>query len=844
MSNAEAEATPAPPTGELSERNRIMSTVVRYFSRDQRAAGYLGALAVLLVLSLVAYAASGIVRTVGDITNTRLQLQSLTLESDARAVLEAIRPLVDRPTQNAPIDPATRTAVTAAVVRLDRAGFLAGATYGTDTPLQHLDHAWSAAVESDGAGVHIAEMEQAIAAYMAQVANVTRTAPNLGDAPQSLLDAYGFAIPETGTRVARKAPAQAKAAFQDVLSDFSRAYAAFDYGPQRAMRTAVGKAQDAMTEYGDTDRVTAFDRREQDRIAKELLADLRVLETTAGDGAQSLLTSQLLDEQVLLFWLWVAAIGVLVVGWALAILGAFSVASGNMRHFQTIREERNFARAEREHERIKNALAHSEARFAAVFDRASLGVAVLGLDGVVARKNQALNTMLPDASAHDLGARYPEFEQLVRGAVPGFSYEIEGSTNDRHRWLDVSVSLVHDEGGKPSFAVSIIKDITERRENEERLKRESRFDPLVGLPNRNHLVERMEEMMLHRRQTERPRGLMFIDLDGFKVVNDSLGHEIGDHVLIGAARRIEENVGPIDFVSRFGGDEFVVILEGRDTREELIAFADGLAAKLTEPFDVGGREIYMTVSSGLAICDRPYENVNAIVRDADTAMYHAKATGRARCVVFDSTMREAATRRLVLAAQLRRALEREEIYLAYQPIVCFATARVKSLEVLLRWDHPTLGLVSPAEFIPVAEEIGMIVPFGRFALEHACEQLSKWRAESNDFDGIAVSVNASARELLQNDYCDFVEEVIARFGIRPGDLTLEVTESTVLQSDRYAEGTLRRLKAAGIKLSIDDFGTGYSSLRYLQHFPFDQLKIVWRASRSSRCSWRWAVRST
>jgi diguanylate cyclase (GGDEF)-like protein/PAS domain S-box-containing protein len=825
MSSPEAEVQPAPPPAEKAEGKRILATVVRYFSRDRKGAISFGLLALLLVASLVAYAAGAIVRTQTDIANTQLQLQSLTLESEARDVLEAIRPLVDRKKQNASIDAAMRATATAAIVRLDRDGFAAGPTFGTDVPLQQLDHAWSATVESDGAGVHVGEMQQAIAAFVAQVANVTRTAPNLGGAQQSLLDAYGFAIPETGSRVARKAPAQAKAAFQDVISDFARAYTAFPYLEDRAMRKAVGRTQDAMEAYADTDNATAFDRSQMDTLAKPLLLNLRKLEVLAGDGARRLYTAQLYDEQTVLVWLWIAIVAVLVIGWTLCIIGAASVTAGNIRHFRTIREERDFARTEREHERTKHALANAEARFAAVFDRASLGVAVLGLDGRVARKNEALEKMFPHASAHDLGARYPEFEQLVNGTEPGFAYEIDASTPDRRVWLDISVSLVHDDAGKPSFAVSIAKDITDRRENDERLKRESRFDTLVGLPNRNALIERMEEMMLHRRQTERPRAVLYIDLDGFKVVNDSLGHEIGDHVLIAAARRIEENVGPIDFVSRFGGDEFVVILEGRESREALVGVADALAAKLTEPFDVGGREIYMTVSAGLAICDRPYENVNAILRDADTAMYHAKASGRARCAVFDSTMREAATRRLVLAAQLRRALERDEIYLAYQPIVCFATARVTSLEVLLRWDHPTLGLVSPAEFIPVAEEIGLIVPFGRFTLERACEQLATWRQESNTFDNIAVAVNASARELLQSDYCEFVEEVIARYRIKPGDLTVEVTESTVLQSDRYAEGTLARLKAAGVKLSIDDFGTGYSSLRYLQTFPFDQLKI-------------------
>ncbi len=758
-----------------------------------------------------------------DISTTQRHIDGMLLARDLRDVVDAMRPLLGRANTNAPFDPAARAAVTTAILRLDTDAYGRGAEYGTDEQLQKLDLAWKSAVESDGAGVHLTEMTKALSALSLQVANVTRSGAGTGDAAESLFDAYVFAIPNVGANVARNAPARARDAFRDISDDFGRAYDAL--APGNTAKADVQAVSDALDDYANVDASDAAGLEKQKSLAGGISARLRGLESLAGDNALRLFKDRLADEQHLLIFIWAICILAMLVPIAIAVLLARSVIANNMKDFSNLREERDRERAELETERMRNALASSEARFAAVFDRASLGVAVLDTQGKVARKNDALSSMFPHASAHDLGARYPEFDQLVNGQLPGFGYEIDASKPDRRQWLDVSVSLVHDHTGEAPYALSIIKDITERRETEERLLRESRYDTLVDLPNRNFLMERMEEMGLHRRQTERPRGVLFIDVDGFKVVNDSLGHEIGDHVLVAAARRLEAAIGPLDFVARFGSDEFVLILEGRGSRDDLIAYANRLAAKLTDPFDIGGREVYVTVSSGLAICDRPYESVGAIVRDADTAMYFAKAKAQVGCAVFDSTMREAATRRLVLAAQLRRALERGQLYLTFQPVIQIATAKVTSMEVLLRWEHPTLGNVQPVEFIPVAEEIGLIVPIGRFVLERACAQLADWRRDHSEFDNTHLAVNVSARELLQLDYCDYVEQTIDRFGLHAGDITLEVTESAVLQSDRYAEGTLDRLKRAGVLLSIDDFGTGYSSLRYLQTFPFDQLKI-------------------
>jgi diguanylate cyclase (GGDEF)-like protein len=776
-------------------------------------------LVVLISVPLLGGARALVLRQIDDITISHHQIETVDLLRDVRDVGDALRPYL----ATRRMDADTRADITAALLKLDTDAYGVGAYYGTTDALKQVDAAWSATIAQHGAHPRISDMQRALAALSVQIANVTRSSSGAGGAAESLLDAYSTAIPAVGSEIAHGSPTRALDAFRDIASDFDRAYPELE--APKAAKIAVAQARDAIQKYIDASAGKTLTPRQQKPYADPVVAHLRALATIAADNARRLFIDRRNDQERGLILLEFGTAGVVIICVLTAILLARSIIVGNMRDFEHLRQERDRERIEMENERVRNALKSSEARFAALFDRASLGVAVLELSGAVARKNDAMNEMFPNASAYDLGARYPDFENLITGAITGFTYEIDASTPEKPRYLDFAVSLVNDENGVASFALSIAKDITERRENEARLMRESRFDTLVGLPNRNFLIEQMESMKLHKRQSDRPRGVLFIDVDGFKVVNDSLGHEIGDHVLVAAARRLEEHAGPLDFVSRFGGDEFVLILDGRGTREELVDAANKLALSLADPFDIGGREVYVGVSAGLAVCDRPYENVGAIIRDADTAMYHAKAAGRNRTAVFDNTMREAATRRLVLAAQLRRALERNQLYLAYQPVVRIAASKVTSLEVLMRWDHPTLGLVSPAEFIPVAEEIGLIVPFGRFMIDRACAQLVEWRNASDLFDNTRLNINASARELLQSDYVEMVVATVEKHELKPNDLTLEVTESTVLQGDRQSQSTLDRLKAAGFRLSIDDFGTGYSSLRYLQSFPFDQLKI-------------------
>ncbi|MBD5635910.1 MAG: bifunctional diguanylate cyclase/phosphodiesterase, partial [Candidatus Eremiobacteraeota bacterium] len=307
--------------------------------------------------------------------------------------------------------------------------------------------------------------------------------------------------------------------------------------------------------------------------------------------------------------------------------------------------------------------------------------------------------------------------------------------------------------------------------------------------------------------------------------NDTYGHQDGDRVLKLAARRLVAASDHGDFVARFGGDEFVVVLEGRRNREELVTVVKRVIEALSAPFRIDDREVFVAPSAGLVVIEAPYERVEDIVLDSQTATAAAKGAERRRFAVFDASMRERARRHMILGSQLRRALERDQLHLAFQPIVALRTQRVASFEVLLRWDHPELGLVSPAEFVPVAEDAGLIVSIGRWVFERACAQLARWHGEGGALSELRLSVNAAVQEIVQSDYCDFIERTIARHGLAPGVITLEITESAVLRSDRASRETLERLREAGLRLAIDDFGTGYSSLRYLQAFPFDYLKI-------------------
>jgi diguanylate cyclase (GGDEF)-like protein len=348
-------------------------------------------------------------------------------------------------------------------------------------------------------------------------------------------------------------------------------------------------------------------------------------------------------------------------------------------------------------------------------------------------------------------------------------------------------------------------------------------------------MDRLNQLITRHGEAETPEfAVFFLDVDRFKIVNDSLGHLAGDELLTGIARRLEQSLRSTDTVARFdgectlarlGGDEFTVLLAGVRNVADARAIADRLLAAVARPFSLQGRQVSASVSIGVVMGDARYHRAEEMVRDADTAMYRAKDLGKARCEMFDTSMLAAAEKRLLIDSDLRAAIEREELELYYQPIVALPGKQLTGFEALLRWHHPTLGMVSPAEFIPVAEENGLIVPIGRWVLREACRQMRAWDAEFPECATLIVNVNLSARQCLHPDLVSDVARVLAETGLAPERLKLEITESMILDRSEVVVEILNRLRALGVQLGLDDFGMGYSALSYLQRLPIQTLKI-------------------
>ena len=353
------------------------------------------------------------------------------------------------------------------------------------------------------------------------------------------------------------------------------------------------------------------------------------------------------------------------------------------------------------------------------------------------------------------------------------------------------------------------------------LRHQASHDPLTGLANRALLYERVRESLTAPNPSGQI-GLCFCDLDGFKTVNDSLGHHAGDELLTVVSQRLQSLVRGNDTVARLGGDEFAVLLHGVDSEGTAMRIADRIVAAMREPVEIAGRQITLSVSVGLAFAE-PSKSTEQLLSEADVAMYEAKSKGKSRWASFETAMRSKSVERLELANAFRGALEREEFYLVYQPHFSVRDGRLEGFEALVRWNHPTLGLVPPDRFIPLSEETGFIIPLGRWVLERACEQAALW--ESVAPSRLTMSVNISGRQLQDASLCEDVRTALALTGLSPGRLILEVTETNVLGDSEEITSTLSGLKAIGVQVALDDFGTGYSSLSYLRRLPLDVLKI-------------------
>lgn len=405
-------------------------------------------------------------------------------------------------------------------------------------------------------------------------------------------------------------------------------------------------------------------------------------------------------------------------------------------------------------------------------------------------------------------------------------YELEINAKDGRRVsLEISTRLIF-AAGQPVGVQGIARDITERKHAEERLRQHALADALTGLPNRllftDHLKLAVEQARRHPAQRF---AVLFLDLDRFKMINDSLGHGVGDQLLVAIARKLERCLRAGDTVARLGGDEFAILLNDITHFDDAIRVAERVLHELKLPFNLAGHEVFTTASIGIALSNNRYQAAEDVLRDADTAMYRAKADGKARYEVFDMVMHARVVALLQLENDLRRAIEREEFCLHYQPIVALADGRITGFEALVRWAHPERGLIRPAEFIPVAEETGLIIPLGRWVLHAACAQMRRWQAISPAHAQLKLNVNLSGRQFTQTDLCGQIEHTLAVTNFEPRCLQLEITESVVMENAQAIVPMLMRLRDLGVELAIDDFGTGYSSLSYLRRFPIQTLKI-------------------
>ena len=370
-----------------------------------------------------------------------------------------------------------------------------------------------------------------------------------------------------------------------------------------------------------------------------------------------------------------------------------------------------------------------------------------------------------------------------------------------------------------------VHDRGEERAAEEALAHAYLHDSLTGLPNRTLFTYRLSYALARGRGEPGSAAVLVLDLDRFKAINDALGHEVGDEVLVAAAERLVAVDTSATLVARLGGDEFLALFDGEFAEEDAVAFADRALSRLSEPIVAGGREVFVGASIGIACTSAELLEPAALLSCADAAMYQAKTRGGGAIEVFGEALRLRALDRLQTEHSLHRALEREELRLHYQPVIDIGGGHVVAVEALVRWKHPTQGLVSPDRFIPVAEESGLIIPIGRWVLREACEQLRTWVTGPGRSGPVAVEVNLSARQLDDAGIVDTVEQILDESGLTPSSLTLEITESALMRDAASALQVLRALKALGVTLAIDDFGTGYSSLSYLHRFPLDVLKV-------------------
>lgn len=482
------------------------------------------------------------------------------------------------------------------------------------------------------------------------------------------------------------------------------------------------------------------------------------------------------------------------------------------------------------------ALRDSKNRLRTLIDAEPECVKLVDADGVIRLINKAGQEMLEADDTDQVVGREilpfvaPEYREayteLQRRVMSGHSghlqFEIVGLRGAR-RWMDShAVPLHHENDGKITL-LSVTRDITAQKHSEERIHSLAYYDPVTGLPNRALLFDRLQRALIDATRRPRMVGVVVLDLDRFKNVNDSLGHESGDMLLQAVAERLTGLVRQVDTVARLGGDEITIILPDIRTEDDIVAVAEKIRQSLLDPFAIGERQLIVTASLGVAVYPRDGKNVQELLRNADVAMYRAKELGRNMLQKYSADMTMRANQTLTMENDLRLVLEREELMLHYQPVVDITSGRMIGMEALLRWNHPKAGMVPPGDFIPIAEDTGLILPIGEWVLRQACRQNRIW--QQRGLPPVWVSVNLSAQQVLDPKLVDLIRSVLSETGMEARYLELELTESVLMQTIGQVMGNLEQLRALGVRLLVDDFGIGYSSLNYLKHFPIHALKI-------------------
>jgi diguanylate cyclase (GGDEF)-like protein/PAS domain S-box-containing protein len=583
-----------------------------------------------------------------------------------------------------------------------------------------------------------------------------------------------------------------------------------------------GSDEENVFEHGLAERLLSIYLPIQSSTAGEVVGAYEVYE----DAAPIMVDIARTRQDVLLI------VGGMALGLLAILFAAFSVASRRL----TSQNRRLLEQAE--HEQVLTAEARrSQERFQSLVQNSADVSMILRADGTIEYESSAVERVLgilPEGriGLYAMDLVHPDDQAWAQDLLADVSRSpgamVAGEIRIKHadgswRWIEAVAKNLFDDPAVGGLVVNY-RDITTRKTLEDELRHQAFHDSLTGLANRALFVDRLDHALSLTRRTRHPLAVLFIDVDDFKTINDSLGHGEGDAILVDVAERLRGALRAGDTIARMGGDEFAVLVEDPSADSAPTDVAGRLMAVLEAPFTRGGKELFVHASVGVAIMTSRDQTADELLRNADVSMYMAKSRGKNRIEVFEPSMHAAALARLALKGDLERALERHEFFVVYQPVIDLTTLQMVGVEALLRWTHPERGLVGPDEFIPVAEETGVIIPLGRWVLEQACRQLRAWD-ELVPSRALVMNVNVSGRQVAEPGFVAVVGQVLAEVGIDPARLVLEFTENVLMQDTETTMTTLRALKALGIRLAIDDFGTGYSSLSYVRQFPIDILKI-------------------